>query len=207
VHASTWKAGWRPASRSLRAARAVLHVVVLTLVLAAIVDAHDLERTQVVLTFAADGSFVLDVTNDASWLKDRLESIPGPFADRIVLWVDGREVRTDSVERIPGPASTTHRLRGRVPHDARTLRWFYGLVGDPYPLTVRRADGRIIVEEIAGNAWSQEIDLRGQFSDEARWPIYAVAALFIVSAAAMLIRANTKDTKNVKRHQGDKGFD
>jgi hypothetical protein len=175
--------------------------------LAAIVDAHDLERTQVVLTFAADGSFVLDVTNDASWLKDRLESIPGPFADRIVLWVDGREVRTDSVERIPGPASTTHRLRGRVPHDARTLRWFYGLVGDPYPLTVRRADGRIIVEEIAGNAWSQEIDLRGQFSEEARWPIYAVAALFIVSAAAMLIRANTKDTKNVKRHQGDKGFD
>ena len=35
----------------------------------------------------------------------------------------------------------THRLRGRLPVDAHTLRWYYGLVIDPYPLTIRRADG------------------------------------------------------------------
>ena len=59
--------------------------------------AHDLERTQVLLTFARDGSFVLDVANDPSWLKLRLESFPGQFADRVVLWVDGHEVRPTSV--------------------------------------------------------------------------------------------------------------
>ncbi len=155
------------------------------------VRAHDLERTQVLLTFASDGSFVLDVANDPAWLAQRLESIPGPFADRIVLWVDGREVRPESVEVIADGALATHRLRGRVSPDARTLRWFYGLVGDPYPLTIRRADGRIVVEEIAGNAWSSEIDLRGQFRRTARWPVCAIAALFVGSAALMLLRRRT----------------
>src|SRR6516164_2469844 len=100
--------------------------------------AHDLEKTQVVITFAPDGSFVADVANDPAWLKLRLESIPGPFADRVVLWVDGREVRPDSVEFIPfdsprlapfkaAEGLSTYRLRGCVPIDARTLRWFYGL--------------------------------------------------------------------------------
>jgi len=145
------------------------------------VGAHDLERTQVLLTFSRDGSFVLDVANDPSWLKLRLESFPGSFADRIVLWVDGQEVRPSSVEYLP-PAGTDlsrqsaagatadaaaplgrHRLRGRFPADARTLRWYYGLVIDPYPLTVRRADGRVLVQEISGDAWSGSIDVGGQF--------------------------------------------
>jgi len=84
-------------------------------------QAHDLERTQVLLTFARDGSFVLDVANDPNWLKLRLESFPGPFADRIVMWVDGREVRPASVEFMPG-APAVHRMRGRMPREARTLR-------------------------------------------------------------------------------------
>ena len=50
-----------------------------------------------------------------------------------------------------------------MPIDAQTLRWFYGLVIDPYPLTIRRADGRMIVEEVQGDAWSRTIDLSGQF--------------------------------------------
>jgi hypothetical protein len=153
--------------------------------------AHDLERTQVVFTFAVDGSFVVDVTNDPGWLRLRLESIPGPFADRVVIWVDGREVRPEAVERIDGPLLTTHRLRGRVPIDSRTLRWFYGLVGDPYPLVVHRADGRIVVEEVAGNAWSREIDLAGQFRTEARWPVYVVGALAL-GAIVYRVRARTK---------------
>src|SRR5262252_8542325 len=131
--------------------------------------AHDLERTRVALTFSRDGGFVLDVSNDPAWLKLRLESFPGPFADRVVLFVDGHEVRPTSTEFIPAAATppvatstpssgeaplATYRLRGRLPLDARTLRWYYGLVGDPYPLVVRHADGKVYVEEIPGDDWS-----------------------------------------------------
>src|SRR4051812_488585 len=139
------------------------------------VAAHDLERTQVLLTFSRDGSFVLDVTNDPNWLKLRMEPFTGGpertalrdagavFIDRVVLFVDGHEVRPTSAEFIDGETLATYRLRGRMPIDAKHLRWYYGLVGDPYPLTIRRADGRVQVEEIQGNAWSRTIDLSGQF--------------------------------------------
>jgi hypothetical protein len=170
-------------------------------------QAHDLERTQVLLTFARDGSFVLDVANDPSWLKLRLESFPGSFADRVVLWVDGHEVRPTSVEYLPpaetdaaAPLAARHRLRGRFPADAHTLRWYYGLVIDPYPLTVRRADGRVLVEEISGDAWSRTIDVGGQF--RRTWVNgtvagFAVAALLLTP---LLIRVlfTTKDTKDTK---------
>jgi hypothetical protein len=72
-----------------------------------------------------------------------------------------------------------------MPIDARTLRWYYGLVIDPYPLTVRRADGRIVVEEIAGGAWSREIDLRGQFARSSYWPVALVGMLL---AAGIVLR-------------------
>jgi hypothetical protein len=129
-------------------------------------SAHDLEKTQVRLTFARDGSFVLDVSNDPAWLKLRLESIPGSFADRVVLWVDGQEVRPTATEFRPATADgqlAVYRMRGKLPAEANTLRWFYGLVIDPYPLTIVRADGRIIVEEVLGNAWSGTIDISRQF--------------------------------------------
>jgi hypothetical protein len=150
--------------------RSTFVTAVALLLAARALQAHDLERTQVSLTFARDGSFVLDVANDPSWLKLRLEEFPGSFADRVVLWVDGREIRPTSVEYVaPKNAQDTerplgtHRLRGRLPADAHTLRWYYGLVIDPYPLTIRRADGRMIVEEIGGDAWSRTIDVSGQF--------------------------------------------
>jgi hypothetical protein len=151
------------------------------------VAAHDLENTNVLLAFERDGSFVLDVANDPSWLKLRLERFPGSFADRVVLWIDGHEVRPTSVEFLPGPIVATHRLRGRVPPDARTLRWYYGLVIDPYPLAIRRADGRVVVEEIAGDAWSGTIDLTGQF----RAPILSstvvgVALIFLLAVPIAL---------------------
>jgi hypothetical protein len=179
--------------------------------------AHDFERTQVTLTFGADGSFVLDVTNDAAWFVHRLVPFNGPFTDRVVLFVDGREVRPDSIEYI-GPSPTaaaslprrsaereggsavagmlaTYRMRGRMPLDARTLRWYYGLPIDPYPLTVRRADGRIIVQEIAGDAWSGSIDLAGQFHASrigATTVGVAIAALLLLP---LVIRFATKNTK------------
>jgi hypothetical protein len=169
--------------------------------------AHDFERTAVVLTFARDGSFVLDVTNDAAWLEHRLV----PFVDRdppnlradagvalrvigdrVVLFVDGHEIRPESAERIAAePPLTTWRLRGRVPLDARTLRWYYGLPIDPYPLTIRLADGRIVAHEIAGDAWSAPIDLTGQFTAPritATTAIAAIAALLLLPIVLRLRR-------------------
>src|SRR5262245_3080244 len=114
-------------------------------------SAHDFERTQVTLAFARDGSFVLDVTNDAAWLEHRLIPFEGPFADRVVIFVDGREIRPASVERVAAESPlVTTRLRGRVPVDARTMRWYYGMPIDPFPLTIHSANGRIVIQEIAG---------------------------------------------------------
>ena len=126
-------------------------------------SAHDLENTSVLLAFERDGSFVLDVANDPSWLKLRLERFPG--ASRTGWCCGSTATSTAGVGRVhPGP----HR---RDPSSARTRAdrthgpcvEHYGLVIDPYPLAIRRADGRVVVEEIAGDAWSGVIDLTGQF--------------------------------------------
>lgn len=161
--------------------------------------AHELERTQVMLSLAADGSFVLEMANDPDWLLLRLESFAGGqvpaaamtpaardarlrelsqvFRDRVVLFVDGHEIRPDHVEYLPPrpqldadalPRLAAFRLRGRMPADARTLRWLYGLVIDPYPMTVRRADGATMTEWIQGSAWSDTINLSGQFRRASR---------------------------------------
>jgi hypothetical protein len=169
-------------------------------------SAHDLEKTQVSIVFASDGSFVADVANDPAWLKLRLESIPGPFADRVVFWVDGKEIRPESVELIP-PARpepveglATHRLRGHLPLKAQTLRWYYGLVIDPYPLTIHRADGRLLVEEVQGDAWSRTIDLSGQFHRQAiggRAAGVVVALLFLLPVV-LRFRSHVKGTKETE---------
>jgi hypothetical protein len=188
--------------RALRSLRSILPAVaILSLSLGAVLTAHDLERTNVLLTFENDGSFTLDVANDPSWLKLRLEDFPGPFPDRVVMWVDGREVRPASVEFIPGTPAAIHRMRGRMPRDARTLRWYYGLVIDPYPLTVRRADGKVTVEEVQGDAWSREIDLSGQFPAPILSSTVVGIALVILLALPVALRigsARTKDTKATK---------
>ena len=122
--------------------------------------AHDLERTQVLLAFERDGSFVLDVANDPSWLKLRLETVSRQLR-RSRGAVGGRPRGAADVGRVHPRRrrrAPTHRLRGRMPTDAHTLRWYYGLVIDPYPLAVRRADGRVVIEEIRGDAWSGTID-------------------------------------------------
>ena len=178
-----------------------------------VASAHDLERTRVSIVFARDGSFVVDVVNDPNWLTMRQESIPGPFADRVVLWVDGHEIHPSSVEFIPfdshalaqGRAErlATYRLRGRMPTDAHTLRWYYGLVIDPYPLTIRRADGRLLVEEVGGDAWSRTIDLSGQFHA----PLLSETTVVMLLAGLLLLpialrfvrrRVTTKDTMDTK---------
>jgi len=166
----------------------------------ATVAAHDAERTEVSLTFARDGSFVLDVSNDPNWLKLRMERFEN-FVDRVVLWVDGREVRPASAEYLAPKseeALATWRLRGRMPHDARTLRWYYGLVGDPYPLTIHRADRRTITETIQGDAWSRPIDLGGQFippwraAVERQLPIAGLLLLFALALSARFSRRRSR---------------
>ena len=162
-----------------------------------------MEHTQVLLTFARDGSFIVDVANDPAWLKLRLEPFTGSFADRVVLWVDGKELRPTSVEYLPAAAEgalATHRLRGRMPIDARTLRWYYGLVIDPYPMTIRRADGLVIVEDVRGDAWSRAIDVSGQF----RAPLLSARLAGVLLAALLLVpvvlrlSTSAKDTKGTK---------
>jgi hypothetical protein len=157
---------FRPANAALKRCATVLKPVVVAAlaILPLPAYAHDVERTQVLLSFARDGSFTLDVSNDPNWLKLRLPRYEGSFADRVVLFVDGREIRPSSVEFIGEAMLATHRMRGRFPPDAKTLRWYYGMVADPYPLAIQRADGRVVVEEIAGDAWSGSIDLTGQFT-------------------------------------------
>ena len=85
-----------------------------------------------------------------------------------------------------------------MPIDAQTLRWYYGLVIDPYPLTIRRADGRVIVEEVQGDAWSRTIDLSGQFHapllNRASRSGSLIAALLLVPVALRL-DARRIDTK------------
>jgi len=197
-----------------------LVVIVFVASAAARASAHDLERTQVLLTFARDGSFVLDVSNDPNWLKLRMEPFTGRgperaalrergavFIDRVVLFVDGHEVRPTSAEFIGGETLATYRLRGRMPIEARTLRWYYGLVIDPYPLTIRRADGRVQVEEIGGDAWSRTIDLSGQFQAprmlDTLAPI-AIVALMLVPLAfwiSALFKTPPRKHENAKHEK------
>src|SRR5262249_25622395 len=103
---------------------------------------------------------------------ERLHELEQVFIDRIVLFVDGHEVRPDSAEYVPPPPQLSsdnlpplakYRLRGRMSGGSRTLRWFYGLVIDPYPLTIRRANGRTTTDWVQGDAWSGTIDLADQF--------------------------------------------
>jgi hypothetical protein len=200
---------------ALRVLRALRCTSFALLVGGASVSAHDLEKTQVSIVFSRDGSFVADVANDPSWLTLRLASIPGPFADRVVFWVDGREIRPDSVEFLPfdsrplaqdrpADALSTYRLRGHLPMHAQTLRWFYGLVIDPYPLTIRRADGRMIVEEVQSDAWSRTIDVSGQFHApllNERVLGVLIAALLLLPVAIRFVtrrRINTVDTMDTK---------
>jgi hypothetical protein len=185
---------------------------VLVLAISAVVGrAHDLEGTRVVLSFATDGSFVLDITHNPDWLLLRLESFAGGVVpariaatdrdarlhelgpvviDRVVVWVDGHEIRPDSAEYL-APQST-FRLRGRIPMDSASLRWLYGPVADPYPFIVQRADGRIQVEQIEGSNWSGTMDLSGQFNASRAATVNQLAVLVGLFALAVAWRLRSR---------------
>ena len=178
------------------------------LILARASVAHEAEKTRVVLSLSADGTFVLDVANDPMWLLLRLETFAGGavpanltpeqrdarlaqltsvMADRIVLFVDAREVRANTVDYIPperesapsaalgssapSAALASFRFRGSMPRDATRLRWLYGLVADRYPLEIRQPDGSSTIEWIDGTNWSDVIDLSHSFARPTRLEI------------------------------------
>ena len=179
--------------RRSAAVRRAMWLVVAILAAAARPGAHDLERTTVHLLVAADGAFTLRLAHDPSWLLLRMETFAGGSAasttdaaardarlrelapqaiDRVVLFVDGHEVRPVSSEYAPPPASVpagefalaSYTLRGQLPASAKTLRWYYGLVADPYPFTVELSDGSSKTEWVQGDAWSTSLALGGPFT-------------------------------------------
>jgi hypothetical protein len=162
--------------------------------------AHDLERTHVALTLGRDGRFDLLVSNDPRWLLLRLErfgerwsaaDVPAGaeagagadgrlaalapiFKDRVVLFVDGHEIRPDTVTFVPpdprdASSLAGYRLQGSMAPGAASLRWFYGLVIDPYPLVLTRADGTRTTETVLGDAWSGPIELLGPSGRRTFW--------------------------------------
>jgi hypothetical protein len=174
--------------------------------LPAVASAHDLERTRVTIAIDAGNRFVVDVANDPAWLWLRLEPFAGGvvpanatlgarearlaqlapvFVDRVVLFVDRHEVRADSAEYLPEAGG--FRLRGRLPDGARTLHWFYGLVVDPYQLTVRFADGRTATQVVAGEAWSTPIDLPER-QRATRVEMASLIAVFLVAVGLQAYR-------------------
>jgi len=94
--------------------------------------------------------------------RDRQRVPLGIVTDRDIV-IETMALGLDATELGGRREPLVHEISRRVPVGAVSLRWYYGLPIDPYPLTIRRADGRIVVEEIAGDAWSRPIDLSGQF--------------------------------------------
>ena len=160
--------------------------------------AHDLERTTVHLTVQADGTFTLRLAHDPSWLLLRMESFAGggstnttdaaardarlgvlapQVIDRVVLFIDGHEVRPVAVDYAPPPAEVpagafalaSYTLHGQMPPSARALRWYYGLVADPYPFTVTLPDGSELTEWVQGDAWSTSLALGAPFARPTVW--------------------------------------
>jgi hypothetical protein len=155
-------------------------------------SAHDLEATRVTAVFRADGTFHIDVINNPDWLLLRLEPIAGltstgavtpnqrdeqltalahVFAEQIVVFINGAQVPVVAEYLAPDPVAAdpgatplaTMRVRGVVPVEGRSFQWFYGIVIDPYPLTVRFADGQVVTQWVASDSWSETIDLSGTF--------------------------------------------
>src|SRR5262245_32233425 len=134
-------------------------------------------------TFAG-GSVPANLT--AEQRDTRLAQLTEVFADRIVLFVDSHEVRASSVEyrkpsehsepsaalvSEPSAALASFHLTGTMPRDATRLRWLYGLVGDKYPLEIKKPDGSSTIEWIDGTNWSDVIDLSRTFTRPTRMEI------------------------------------
>jgi len=122
------------------------------------------------------------------WSKPRVaDAEAGSFRDRSsIAWCLGHAGSTSDVIEYIGPRRADepgmHRLRGRVPPDAHTLRWYYGMVADPYPLTIPARRRASITETVAGDAWtgrsiSRTISRRVAPADERQAPMRSCSPL------------------------------
>ena len=157
--------------------------------------AHELERTRVSLAFAgwplhprhrerpgvaaaAAGAVPRDYPGpgppgapaDAGGTRRAAGGDDGGVRDRLVLFVDGREVRPGSGLRVPAaprPAAARRCRAIPAPRPGAARRAPTALVlrhrRRPLPVAILRADGQAYAEWISGTVWSGPIDLTGQF--------------------------------------------
>lgn len=128
---------------------------------------HELELTEVHVTFSHDNRFQIDVMNDPGWLLMRVEPFSGQslsgrleptardrrlvdmeatFSEWVHVYFDGERIDASATYLPPseaGPSAAdgtplgVMRLAGRVPDGATTFSFAYGLIMDAYPLLIR----------------------------------------------------------------------
>lgn len=131
------------------------------------------------------GASDISATDDAA--RDvRLRTWAPAAIDRVVLFVEStddtgaivrHEVRPDASAYTPPPAQVpdgefalgAYTLTGHLPATARSLRWYYGMVADPYPFTLTLPDGSTRTEWVQGDAWSTALPLGGTLTARP-WP-------------------------------------
>ena len=162
-------------------------VVGLALAIPAPAAAHDVENTHVLITFTSEGTYQIDILNDADWLwlqlapqtkalppvaeRDRqLSALTGKFTQEIRLTFDDQPVEAGSVEYVP-PLDTAPldemgwhepgmmRLGGRVPEGASAFRFAYRLIEDPYPLTILPPQGEAVTRWLMTGEVSETFEI------------------------------------------------
>ena len=178
--------GFHNASKRIRTGiRLTLAVATVTVICATgsrSIAAHELELTEVHVTFDNDGTYRIEVMNDPDWLLMRVEPFSGlglsgrldpeprnrrlvemepTFAEWVHLYFDGE--RADVVATYVSPADEgptapddtllgTMRLEGRVPDGAETFSFAFGLIMDPYPLLIREGNDGSSPTGTSGNS-------------------------------------------------------
>ena len=162
--------------------------------------AHELELTEVHLSFSNDGSFQVDVMNDPGWLLMRVEPFSGlglsgrleparrddrlvemeeTFAERVHLYFDGVRVDARARYRPPtdvGPAAPdgtrlgVMRLDGQVPPGALTFSFAYGLIMDPYPILIRNRENEVVTYWNVGE-YETEVFSLDELTPPTRWEV------------------------------------
>ena len=177
----------------------LLVVVGATGAAASVIVPHDVERTQVGVTFFNDGTFQVDVLNPPEWFLDRLAPLSGlplsrdlegaardrriaemagTFAEWVWLMFDGVrvEAKPEYVPASPEPADpskpplATMRIRGSLPEGATEFSWAYGLVIDPYPMLITGGDGEVITHWIEGPFESDRFEIAA-LTPPSRWNV------------------------------------
>ncbi len=176
-----------------RAARArptrVAVLALLALLAPAAAAGHDVENTHVLVVFEADGTYRVDVLNDADWLwlqvhpaasaaelpdvgvrnRQLAERTPA-FAAGMTLVFDGTPEAPEAVAYVPPPTSDRSgpwglaepgliRLSGTLPAGAVTFRFAYDRIVDEYPMTVARAAGAPVTHWLQPSQLSPALDI------------------------------------------------